>query len=63
MSADLRRHALECARLAADCRQLAEDASNPALQHHFLRMADAWTALADQGPGAVTLHQDWAKKS
>jgi hypothetical protein len=41
----LRRHALECLRLQADCMQLAGDARNPYLQSHFLRMAGVWSAL------------------
>jgi len=53
-SDNLRKHALECMRLAADCMQLAGDAPSPALQSHFLRMARVWTTLADQGPSADT---------
>jgi hypothetical protein len=49
-----RKHELECMRLAADCMQLVGDVHNPALQSLFLRMARAWSNLADQGPGADT---------
>jgi hypothetical protein len=49
---DLRKHALECMRLAADCMQLVGDVPNPALQRHFLRMARVWTTRAERGPGA-----------
>jgi hypothetical protein len=45
-SDNLRRHALESVRLAADCKQLAGDVHSPALQSHFLRMAKIWTAQA-----------------
>ena len=56
-----RKHALECLRLAADCRQLARDIAHPAGRRHFLRMAEEWTALAEHGPqaearGLQTLH-------
>jgi hypothetical protein len=37
---------LECLRMAADCRNLAEDSDNPALQKHYFRMAVIWTRLA-----------------
>jgi hypothetical protein len=47
-----RKYALECARLAADCMQIAGDAPRHDLQVHFLRMAEIWTDLAVQGPGA-----------
>jgi hypothetical protein len=48
----LRKHALECTRLAADCMQLVGDVHSPTLQRHFLEMASAWTAQAEGGPGA-----------
>ena len=48
----LRRHALECLRLEADCMQLAGDARNPNVQSHFVRMARVWFALAVSGPSA-----------
>src|SRR5258705_13907052 len=41
-----RNHDLECMRLASDCMQLMGNVRNPALQRHFLRMADVWTAQA-----------------
>ena len=47
----LRKHALECTRLAADCMQLVGDVPSPALQQHFLGMAREWTARAERGPG------------
>jgi hypothetical protein len=50
----LRKHALECMRLAADCMQLVGDLRNPALQRHFLRMATAWATQAERGPNADT---------
>ena len=48
----LRKHALECLRLEADCMQLAGDAPNPNSQSHFLRMARVWSAMAVSGPSA-----------
>jgi len=48
----LRRHALECLRLEADCMQLAGDALNPNVQSQFVRTARVWSALAVSGPGA-----------
>jgi len=48
----LRKHALECTRLAADCMQLVGDLHSPTLQRHFLEMANVWTAQAEHGPGA-----------
>jgi len=48
----LRKHALECLRLEAQCMQLAGDSPNPNSQSHFLRMARAWFALAVSGPSA-----------
>jgi hypothetical protein len=49
----LRRHALECLRLAADSMQLACDVRNPALRAHFVRMGKEWTVLAERGPSAT----------
>lgn len=46
-------HALECLRLAADCRNLAQEVDTPILKMHFLQMADTWAALADQSPGVL----------
>ena len=48
----LRKHALECTRLAADCMQLVHDVHSPTLQRHFLEMASVWTAQAEHGLGA-----------
>jgi hypothetical protein len=50
----LRKHRLECMRLAADCRQLAADIARPDLQSHFLRLAGMWTNLASQEANAET---------
>ena len=49
----LRKRALECLRLEADCMQLAGDAPNPNSQSHFLRMARAWLALAVSGSTVI----------
>jgi hypothetical protein len=51
-SDDLRKHALECMRLAADCMQLVGDVRSPTLQRHFLRMARVWTTRAERDLGA-----------
>jgi hypothetical protein len=53
-SYNMRKHTLECMRLASDCMQLACDAHSPALQSNFLRMARVWTTQADRGPSADT---------
>ena len=45
----LRKHALECLRLEADCVQLAREVRSPALRSHLLRMAKLWPALAERG--------------
>jgi hypothetical protein len=47
----LRKHALECLRLSADCMQLAGEVRSPPLQRHFLEMAKVWTREAEDGPG------------
>ncbi|GAB1715761.1 MAG: hypothetical protein NTAFB05_08030 [Nitrobacter sp.] len=49
-----RKHDLECLRLAADCRQLASDVDNPALQLRFRRMAKVWTGLTEREPTPET---------
>jgi hypothetical protein len=49
---DSRKHALECLRLASDCKQLATDVHDPALQSHFVRMAGLWSDLAVRDPNA-----------
>ena len=41
---------LECLRLASDLRQLASDTLNPHLKEHCLRMAEVWSAEAEQPP-------------
>ena len=43
---DLQKYALECMRLAAQCRNQAADAPTPRLKVHFLRMASTWEELA-----------------
>jgi two-component system, response regulator PdtaR len=48
----LRKHALECLRLQSDCMELAGTAHNPALQSHFVSMAEFWGALAVSGPSS-----------
>jgi hypothetical protein len=48
----LRKHELECTRLASECMQLVGDVASPTLQRHFLGMARVWTAHAEHGPGA-----------
>ena len=54
-SNSMRRHALECLRLAMDCKQLAAELPNPAMQEHYLRMAEEWALRADGRPDmAVT---------
>ena len=49
----LRRHSLECLRLAADSMELACDVHNPARQAHFVRMGEEWTDLAERGPSGT----------
>ncbi len=61
-SYNMRKHALECMRLASDCMQLADDAHSPALQSHFLRIARVWTTLADQGPSTDTQTKNRTKR-
>ena len=53
-SDNLRKHMLECMRLAADCMQLAGEVHGSTLQSHFLRMAGVWRTLADQAPNTQT---------
>lgn len=50
----LRKHDLECMRLATDCKQMAADIADPDLQAHFLRMAGMWTDLASREADAET---------
>ena len=47
-SDNIKKYALACMRLAADCRNLAADVPEPDLRAHFLRMASMWTELAVQ---------------
>jgi hypothetical protein len=44
----LRKYALMCKRLAAECRGLAAAVPDPDLRAHFLHMASTWTEQADQ---------------
>ena len=48
----LRKHALECLRLQADCMQLSKVAPSRNLQSHFVNMAQFWGASAVSGPSA-----------
>jgi hypothetical protein len=45
---NVQQYALQCLRLAAECRDLAADVPEPDLRAHFLRMASAWIELAHQ---------------
>jgi hypothetical protein len=51
-SANSNKRSLECMRLAADCRHLANQVRSPVLQQHFLQMASVWSAHAVQDPVA-----------
>ncbi len=62
-SEKLRKHDLECLRLASDCMQLACDVPNPALQSHFVRMAKALQSQVAQGPDADTQTKHSTKKT
>ena len=62
-SDNLRKHALECMRLAADCMQLAGDVHSPALQRHFLQVAREWSTRAESAPGADTQISDSTKRA
>ena len=59
---NMRKHELECMRLASDCMQLAGDVDPPALRSHFIRMARGWTTLADRDPSADTQTKHWTKR-
>jgi hypothetical protein len=48
----LRKHALECLRLQADCMELARVAGSHKMRSHFAGMARFWGALAVSGPGS-----------
>jgi hypothetical protein len=41
-------YALLCLRLAAECRGLAADVTEPSLRARFVEMARLWTELAHQ---------------
>ena len=53
MSRSDNKHALECMRLEADCRQLVAEVHNTALEAHFARMAIVWSTMADRGERAT----------
>jgi hypothetical protein len=61
-SDNLRKYALECMRLASDCKQLAGDADSSALRSHFLRMTTVWTTRAVRGPNADTQTDNGTKR-
>jgi hypothetical protein len=44
---NVQKYALACMRFAAECRGLAADVPEPDLRAHFLRVAGAWTELAN----------------
>jgi hypothetical protein len=48
----LRKYALECLRLQADCMELSRSVDSRNLQSHFADMARFWGALAISGPGS-----------
>jgi hypothetical protein len=48
----LRKHALECLRLQADCMELAAVAHCRNMQSHFVFMAKFWVNLAVSGPSS-----------
>jgi hypothetical protein len=43
----VKNYVLMCMRLAAECRGLAADVSEPDLRAQFLRLASTWTELAE----------------
>ena len=45
----VRKQELECARLEADCLQLADAIHDPSLRSHFIRMAKEWSIVAAWG--------------
>jgi len=49
----LRKHALECLRLQADCMELAGVAHGSNVQSHFVFMAKFWGNLAVSGPSLM----------
>ena len=46
-SDNIKKHALACMRLEAECRGLAADVPTLGLRAHFLRMARKWAELAE----------------
>jgi hypothetical protein len=48
----LRKHALECLRLQADCIELASAARSRNVRSHFVFMAEFWGNLAVSGPSS-----------
>jgi hypothetical protein len=48
----LRKHALECLRLQADCMELAGVAHCRNVQSNFVSMAEFWGNLAVSGPSS-----------
>ena len=48
----LRKHALECLRLQADCMELAGMTYCRNVQSHFVSMAEFWGNLAVSGPSS-----------
>jgi hypothetical protein len=48
MSDNLRKHDLDCLRLASDLTQLANDVLSPALRSYLLQMARACTGLVER---------------
>jgi hypothetical protein len=53
----IRKHALECLRLEADCMHLAGDSESPRLRSHFLRMAHIWFTLGVPEPSAIAAQE------
>ncbi|MEO6945835.1 MAG: hypothetical protein ABI150_04425 [Nitrobacter sp.] len=58
-SDDLRKHQLECLRLAAECTNLADEADTLELRAHFLRMAEIWSDPASKNPGPPWMDLDF----
>jgi hypothetical protein len=44
------KYSLECLRLAAECKNLAQGVPVPAVKAHYLRMAEMWLELAVSPP-------------
>ena len=58
-SDDLRKHQLECLRLAAECTNLADEADTPELRAHLLRMAEIWSDQASENLGPPWMDLDF----